>query len=66
MYGKRVNQEFGLTMIVSSSRLEYFFGDEALVASVAVKTVDKLLQWRFAKILGSNVVRTKVGNVGPP
>ena len=53
-------------MIVSSSRLEYFFGDEALVASVAVKTVDKLLQWRFAKILGSNVVRTKVGNVGPP
>ena len=53
-------------MIVPSSRLEYFFGDEALVASVAVKTVDKLLQRRFTKILRSNVVRTKVGNVGPP
>ena len=62
----RVNQEFGLAMILSSSRLEYFFGDETLVASVAVKAVDKLLQRRFAKILALNVVRTEVGNVGQP
>jgi hypothetical protein len=53
-------------MIVSSSGLEYFVGDETLIASVAVKTVDKLFQRGFAKMLGPNVVGTEIGNVGHP
>jgi hypothetical protein len=53
-------------VVSPASSFEYFFGDETLVASVAVKAVDKLLQWGFAKILRSNVIHTKVCKVGQP
>jgi len=49
--------------IPSSSRFEYFLRDETSVASVAIKAFDKLLQRRFAKIFGSNVVHAEICNV---